>query len=531
MSLVEDVELGHYEPAPEKSAAQRPRRALSLDALRGLAILGMVLSGLLPFFNNTLPPWMYHAQTPPPGHVYNAAIVGMTWVDLVFPLFLFALGAAVPLALAPRVDAGAGRLKLSFSAFGRGLLLLFFALYEQHTMPGNFTENYGEGAWWIGLLAFVLFFPIFMRLPKRWPRWGVALVRIAGWAAAFALLAVLRYPDGSGFSVHRHDMIIVILANVAVTTALVWLWFGNGFTARLCIMGLLIALHLARRYAPWGMHITDLQFLKPMFEERWWNGVFWACAPAYQKYLLITIPGTIAGDALVNWLRPSMQRLSFSIQNSRWRELSTVRSLGVGIVCIGITGGVITGFSLGDLSMAAAVGVGVGALGLLLLYSPPARKRLRSNTVLRGQPRVNALIFRTLFTWGLVWLLLGLALYPYQGGIRKDPATLSYLFVSAGLAHMLLVALAVVTDAMHRPGLLFLLVDNGQNPMIAYVAAGMVVLPLLHLIPAGAAGSVHDWLMASTSTPWLGFARGLGLTVVVAVFVSLLTRLKIYWRT
>jgi hypothetical protein len=40
------------------------QRADALDALRGLAVLAMVLSGTIA--RKTLPAWMYHAQLPPP---------------------------------------------------------------------------------------------------------------------------------------------------------------------------------------------------------------------------------------------------------------------------------------------------------------------------------------------------------------------------------------------------------------------------------------------------------------------------------
>ena len=54
-----------------------PPRALALDALRGFAILTMVLSGIVPH-GGKLPAWMYHAQTPPPDHKFNAAVPGIT---------------------------------------------------------------------------------------------------------------------------------------------------------------------------------------------------------------------------------------------------------------------------------------------------------------------------------------------------------------------------------------------------------------------------------------------------------------------
>lgn len=64
------------------------QRALALDALRGYAIITMVLSATI--ISSILPGWMSHAQTPPPDHIFNPEIPGITWVDLVFP-FSFSL--------------------------------------------------------------------------------------------------------------------------------------------------------------------------------------------------------------------------------------------------------------------------------------------------------------------------------------------------------------------------------------------------------------------------------------------------------
>jgi predicted acyltransferase len=68
------------------------KRAKSLDALRGYAIMTMILSAAEAF--KVLPAWMYHAQVPPPDHVFTPTIFGITWVDLIFPFFLFSVGAA-----------------------------------------------------------------------------------------------------------------------------------------------------------------------------------------------------------------------------------------------------------------------------------------------------------------------------------------------------------------------------------------------------------------------------------------------------
>ena len=108
-------------------------RALSLDALRGFAILTMVLSGVIPY--GVLPAWMYHAQVPPPLHKFDPNLPGITWVDLVFPFFLFALGAAIPLALNKRLEKGTSRPVVVLHIFERTLLLGFFALIHRAFSP------------------------------------------------------------------------------------------------------------------------------------------------------------------------------------------------------------------------------------------------------------------------------------------------------------------------------------------------------------------------------------------------------------
>jgi predicted acyltransferase len=508
----------------------RPR-AISLDCLRGLAILGMVLSGMLPFYHHTLPAWMYHAQMPPPEHIYRPAVVGITWVDVVFPLFLFSLGAAVPLALTHKLENGLTRWRLAVSACMRGVLLLFFALYRQHLLPGNLTGAYGSAGYLISVAAFLVLFLVFTRVPESWPRSVGYMLRFLGWAGAIALLAMVRHPDGSGFTVHRQDPILVNLAKVVLTTSLIWLAWPYRITARILIMAGVAALYVARELVAWGVPITELFWLKHLVGERIYNGLIWAINPVYQQYLLITIPGTVAGDILMTWMRPASQRLSFSIKHSRWRALSVVQCVCVAIVCGVLAVGVVAGLTLNDWLTTCIVAVVLCALGLLLVYSTPVKRHLKSTSALRGQSQVPAIMFQRMLLWGVIWICMGLALVPFQQGIRKDPATLSFFFVTAGLASMLLIVFCVIADAMHRPGPLFLLVDNGQNPMIAYVAGSMFIVPLLQVIPAGGGASVLDWLVSHTTAPWPAFGRSVGLTLLVAGFVCVLTRLRIFWRT
>ena len=87
---------------------------------------------------------------------------------------------------------------------------------------------------------------------------------------------------------------------------------------------------------------------------------------------------------------------------------------------------------------------------------------------------------------GAYLLLLGLCLESYEGGIRKDDVTLSYLFVTCGLAFYALLLLTVVCDHWHVRWLCAPLEMVGKNPMVAYVSASMVIIPVLiltHIYP------------------------------------------------
>jgi len=193
----------------ETASCPKPNeaRAYPLDALRGLAILAMLLASQMPSGVNSLPSWMYHAQVPPPAQQFMPDLPGITWVDLVFPFFLFSMGAAFPLALGRRLRAGVSEWSLAGGIFKRGFLLGFFALFVDAIRPDVLSKHPSAGTWLLGLAGFLILFPILARLPEAWKpslRWTI---RLAGWAGAALFLALARYPGGGGFSLRRSDII------------------------------------------------------------------------------------------------------------------------------------------------------------------------------------------------------------------------------------------------------------------------------------------------------------------------------------
>ncbi len=117
----------------EASPPSRPPRLMSLDALRGMTIAGMIL------VNN--PGSWSHVYGP----LKHAPWDGLTPTDLVFPTFLFIMGVSIAIALTNRMSRGSSTVAIlakilwrSVVIFGLGLALNGFPNYNLETLriPG-----------------------------------------------------------------------------------------------------------------------------------------------------------------------------------------------------------------------------------------------------------------------------------------------------------------------------------------------------------------------------------------------------------
>jgi predicted acyltransferase len=472
-------------------------RALALDALRGLAILAMLLSGQLPFDQNALPAWMYHAQEPPPHFEWIGTLPGISWVDLVFPFFLFAMGAAFPLALSRRMENKIAPWKLFLFVAERGFLLGFFALFVMAIRPGVLSKHPTTEIWLLALLGFFIFFPILTRLPDAWPRAIKISIRAAGWLAAILFFAFVKYPDGSGFSLGRSDIIIIVLTNMAVFGSLVWMLTRQNLLLRLGVIGIVFAIRLSNMPQPTDGWVHD-------FWE--WSPAPWIYKLYYLQYLCIVIPGTIAGDLILQWTRRDLSPEKISAARS-W---PLAHYLSVLLTMISLLLVVLIGLKARWLLGTTLLAFALCFIGWLLLQNP-----------LNETER----LFHKLFNWAIYWLVLGLIFEPYEGGIKKDHPTLSYYFVTSGLAICVFIGFSILIDVFAQKRWLRLLIDNGQNPMIAYAGINNFITPVLALVGA------DKLLTQFATTPWRGFWKGAIITLLMALTVSFLTRRKIFWRT
>lgn len=548
---------------------QKPR-AHALDALRGYAIITMVLSAMEAF--SVLPRWMYHAQVPPPDHVFDPTIYGITWVDIIFPFFLFSMGAAIPLSLGRQHAKGESIMKLTWKTVQRWVKLTFFAIFIIHAFP--FMLGY-EQEWMryaMPIFFFILLCLMFMPNPFGLSPYKARAITWSAYLVAVGFMLLQPYAGGAPFRLTDSDCIMLILANVSLTGSIIYLLTIGHPLRRLALLPFLVALFMAAHTAnSWPALLIHTSWLP------------WLYLPAYQEYLLIIIPGTVAGEWIAQWLETmkandTSKGLVDNYQKKSEAVLENVNLLKGGRGSVLENGNGVKNdekvvlenenkvrtrseemkekenalaFPVALLSLALIVVNVVLLFGRHLVANLVAtmvltaltawllRSRCKSVTTgveaakqeTSNQKSSSAPASPTLHFWqrlssaGAYLLLLGLCLESYEGGIRKDDVTLSYLFVTCGLAFYALLLLTVVCDHWHVRWLCAPLEMVGKNPMVAYVSASMVIIPVLILT------HIYPYIDALSSQPLTGFLKGVLLTALCMALTAWFTHKRWFWKT
>ncbi len=576
---------------------QKPR-AHALDALRGYAIITMVLSAMEAF--SVLPRWMYHAQVPPPDHVFDPTIYGITWVDIIFPFFLFSMGAAIPLSLGRQHAKGESIMKLTWKTVQRWVKLTFFAIFIIHAFP--FMLGY-EQEWMcyaMPIFFFILLCLMFMPNPFGLSPYKARAITWSAYLVAVGFMLLQPYAGGAPFRLTDSDCIMLILANVSLTGSIIYLLTIGHPLRRLALLPFLVALFMAAHTAnSWPALLIHTSWLP------------WLYLPAYQEYLLIIIPGTVAGEWIAQWLEKmkandtskglvdNYQKKSEAVlengnplkggrgavlENGNKVKNDEKAVLEKGNPLKGGREAVLENVNkvkndekvvlenenkvrtrseeMKDKENALALPVALLSLALIVvnvvllfgrhlvanlvatmvltaLTAWLLRSRREAGTTgveaakqeISNQKSSSAPASPTLHFWqclssaGAYLLLLGLCLESYEGGIRKDDVTLSYLFVTCGLAFYALLLLTVVCDHWHVRWLCAPLEMVGKNPMVAYVSASMVIIPVLILT------HIYPYIDALSSQPLTGFLKGVLLTALCMALTAWFTHKRWFWKT
>jgi len=179
--------------APHPLAAQtiHHHRIVSLDILRGLNIALMIFVNELGEVKG-LPWWTYHAP---------ARIDVMTYVDMVFPGFLFILGMAIPLALEARIKKGDNIPALLGHIALRSVALLVLGIILANGSGGNPDLMHGIGRFTWGFTALLSACLIWFVYPKSEDKFRCNLyrgLRLLGFVVLVALAAIYRHNNRDG---------------------------------------------------------------------------------------------------------------------------------------------------------------------------------------------------------------------------------------------------------------------------------------------------------------------------------------------
>ncbi len=228
------------------------RRITSIDALRGLVIFTMIyVNDITGVGSRIVPAWMGHFQGPS----------GMTFVDLVFPAFLFIVGMSVPIALNARLARGEPLSHCLLHIVIRTLSLLFIGILIVNGSPDSAQMGWSGSLWstWMFLSAILAFSTIApphradISAQQARTFWIITLIfRVVGFASLVFLAFAFRGRDGhriislSPFSIHTSWYGILGLIGWAyLVAALVFLVFRTRRTPVLGCMVLLFCLYPA----------------------------------------------------------------------------------------------------------------------------------------------------------------------------------------------------------------------------------------------------------------------------------------------
>ena len=453
------------------------KRIITIDILRGITIFAMILCANIYFTN--LPAWMFHGQTPPPDFAFDPSVKGITWVDLVFPFFLFTMGAAFPLAMRKKLENGVSRWAVTGSLVRRWITLTVFAI-----ALGNAYSIWASPRPDIvkSIFKIALWGVMFMALVRLKDEKKTRLVNNIGLFLT-VVMAVL-FVDYLGLSLSRwnSDIIIMILANIAIIGGLIWMFTKDNMRLRWLILVFIIALKALSSYAPQALSWV------PGFES-----IGWFFSWGYLQYLVIAIAGSIAGDKL--------------LEHSRSGEKAEIDRCHL---------------------YAAVVALAAMIVQLWGLFTRNVLADFIISLVLAGVFVVLTYKRRNIMTWlgyfGFAFMLVGIAFDPIDGGITKDHCNLAYMLTTTGMTALtgtFVLALELKWSIKGRG-----LSGCGQNPMLAYTVTNFLTMPILGIC------GIEQWLYAQgVSSPVWAMINGLTYTLLMVAVTCFFSKKKLFWRS
>ena len=242
------------------TVARPSPRVASIDVLRGLTILTMIfvndLAGL-----RDIPAWMKH---------FPSNQDGMTFVDVVFPAFLFIVGMSIPLAIGGRLDRGESSIRVFGHIAVRTVGLLIIGVFMVNMRGMNAAATGMSADLWT-FLAFVGVILVWNRYPASGGAWrGLSsALRCLGAGLLVYMAVIYRRGEGEQITGMRTQWwgIVGLIGWAYLTACVAYLLFRRQPAGLMGVLGLLIAMYfgdksgmlnfagIVREYVSLGSHI------------------------------------------------------------------------------------------------------------------------------------------------------------------------------------------------------------------------------------------------------------------------------------
>jgi heparan-alpha-glucosaminide N-acetyltransferase len=285
-------------PATESPLAQpaaRAPRITSIDALRGFVMFTMIfVNDLAGAPKRLLPDWMVHFSDRHRGGS------GMTFVDLVFPGFLFIVGMSIPFALGSRLTKGEPIWKTFCHVLARTIALLALGILMVHETPDS--EKLGwSGTLWVALMFISAIFafcsispPGKENSPGRERAFRIITVVLRGLGiVALVYLALVFVGEKNQHIVRLHPFsistswygILGLIGWAYFAASIIYLVFRTNRTALLACVALMTCFYAADH--------------KGFFENFWPNHIV-DFGGTLGSQAAITVAGLLLGSILVS---------------------------------------------------------------------------------------------------------------------------------------------------------------------------------------------------------------------------------------
>lgn len=460
------------------------KRYLSLDTLRGITIFGMVFCAIIP--NGVLPAWMYHIQNPPPTHELNMTISGLSWVDLVFPVFIFCMGAAIPFSGRNKIAKGIRTSEYLKEIFERFIMLwLFSYLYVfmfysdiQTLMPQILT-----------LCGFAALFPLYIVINKSWHTLerfanNPLPLRAVGVLLCCIIICIGHFYLGEEINVQRRGIIIFLLAFLYLFGSIIWYFTRDKLWLRAVIFFAVLTFTIITQH----LNLPAITYANP--DIRWWFNF------EYIYFLLLLIPATYIGDLLKH-----------STYKIEWYSLVRGDSWWIFLFMAGIIF-----WELYAVYMRIIV-TNIIITPLLLIIT--------GYGLLKLLPQ-----YKNMFLTAAVFIMAGVIMDPIDGGLKKVPCTISYCFLTFGLSTLMLFICDYICKYFHSSLFVNTFQGAGKNPLMSYIAHGSLIVPIMNIT-----GLQTLYVMAAPPAyPLLGIFRAAIIVFITMWIVSLFSKKGIFWR-